>query len=147
MSKRSGSIPQPPRKRRKGGVSYASVDVDALAERRLREDIRVWNVTKSKTNGRVSATRKTLQYFHVDRSESCPEHQPHAVNTEDVDSPVDLELDEGPSAKLVSKRKKAKVAKENDSVSPLLNPLCKPDTYAPSDKNGRLAWVPFNYVG
>ena len=120
MSKRSAATPRPPRKKRKGGVSYASVDVDALAERPFREEIRVWNVTKSETNGRVSATWKTRHHFHTGHLQTFPESRPSTVDTEDINGPADLELDEGSSAKPVARRKKARVAKENDSVSLLL---------------------------
>ena len=121
MSKRSGATPRPPRKKRKGQVSYASVDVDALAKQPFREEIRVWNVTQSETNRRVSATQKIRHHLHAGHLQSSPESQPSAADTEDIDAPVDLEPDEGSSAKLVAKRKKGKVTKENDSVRTLLN--------------------------
>lgn len=121
MSKRSGSAFQPPRKKRKGGVSYSSVDVDSIAERPFREDIRVWKVTKSETTGRVSATRRTHRHIHADPLETFPEGQPPTAVCEDIDGPADLELDGGPSTKLAAKRRKGKATKENDSVSPLLN--------------------------
>ena len=121
MSKRSTTTPRPPRKRRKGGVSYASVDADALAGQRFREDIRVLNVTRSETNGRVSTTRKTRHHFYTDPLQPSSESQSPIAVAEDIDGPVDLEQDDGPSAKLVAKRKKGKATKENDSVGPLLN--------------------------
>jgi hypothetical protein len=125
MSKRSAMTSQPSRKRKKGGVSYSIVDVDSLAKQPSREDIRVWNVTRSETTGRISATRKNHRHLRTDHSKSLPEGQPPAVIAEDVSIPTEPEQDEGTSPKLVAKRKKGKNIKENDSVSTAPN-LTKP---------------------
>jgi hypothetical protein len=125
MSKRSATTGQSSRKRKKGGVSYSIVNVDSLVGKPSREDVRVWNVTRSETTGRISATRKNHRHLRTDRLESLPEGQPSVVIAEDTSIPTELEQHEGPSPKPVAKRKKRKITKENDSVSTVLT-LTKP---------------------
>jgi len=122
MSKRNTKGTRLPRKRRKAGSSYAAVDLDVPDSRTEGvEDIRVWNITKSETTGRVSATRRNYQHIY----DSLPEPlrgEPPVV--EDINSPADPEASELLPAKSVVKRKRARKAKtkENDSVSSIVPP-------------------------
>ena len=115
MSKRYAAGPLRPRKRTKGS-SYASVDLD-LPDERLKdtEIIRVWDVTTSKTSGRVSATRKT--HLHVNEGVSKPTREEQTPIVEDVGTPTDHEPNKRPPTKRVAKRRKQRIVKENDSVS------------------------------
>lgn len=118
MSKRNATGSRSSRKRRKGGTSYATVDLDSLGDSSPKvENIRVWKVAVSETTGRVSATRRNYRHFHKGPSELSHEDQPSVV--EDVDTPAipepNKQLPVEPAAK--RKKKKVKVTKENDSVS------------------------------
>jgi len=82
MSKCNTSGSQPPHKRRKEGHGSV-VDLDALIQRRDKvEDIRVWNVAVSETNGRVSASRKTRQHIYECPPE-LPREEPPASTSEE----------------------------------------------------------------
>ena len=111
MSKRNGEGYRLPRKKRKAGVSYARVDLDVSEESLERvEHIRVWNITKSETNGRVSATRKNYQHFYTSPLDS-PHEDPPAVEEIAPESP------EPRAAESITKQKRVRAVKENDSVS------------------------------
>ena len=79
------------------------------------ETIRVWKVTKSETTGRVSGTRKTHLHFHEGPSE--PSREEEVFIFEDVTTPAGQESSKRPP-KAAAKRKRVRVVKENDSVSP-----------------------------
>lgn len=119
MTKRGATSHRLPRKKRKGGVSYAAVDIDSLDQRPPGEDIRVWNVTRSETTGRVSATRRNHQHFLTKPSAPLPSHEEQAPTDvmESFGVPVNPEVDERPSVRPVAKHQKRKATKENDSVS------------------------------
>lgn len=103
------------RKKRKGS-SYASVDLDLPDEHHDKvEMIRVWDVTASKSTGRLSGTRKT--HRHVNKGVSKPSRKETTPVVEDVGGPADYEPSEHPPAKPVPKRRRKKATKENDSVS------------------------------
>lgn len=147
MSKRNATSSRASRKRRKSG--YASLDFDALNESKREskhkvEEIRVWNVTASGTNGRVSATRKNRQLIY----ESLPEpSREEAVPVgESIATPADPEPSEPPPAKSVAKRRRVRITKENDSVSSVSTLLTKL-LITHTDEDGRLAHSPFDHVG
>lgn len=115
MSKRNATGPQLSRKRKKAGASYARIDLDALSAPAGKvEDIRVWGVSMSETTGRISATRR--DHKHVYESSTEPLHK-EPLTPEDISPPADPEPSELPPAKSVTKRKRVRVRKENDSVS------------------------------
>ena len=133
MSKRhAAGQPRPRKKNKRSG--YASVDLDPPDERPDEvEFIRVWDVTASKTTGRISATRTT--HLHVSEGVSKLTHEEPTPTIEDVSVPADHEPNKQPPTKLAKKRgrrKKAKEnnrkkkAKENDSVSSAPIPPSKP---------------------
>ena len=96
-------------------MSYASLDLDVSDEHSDQvEDIRVWDITASGATGHISATRKTHQHFC--KSSLEPSHKGSPA-VDDIGAPADLEPNELPPAESVAKRKRAKIVKENDSVS------------------------------
>ena len=90
------------------------VDVDspAIPQHKV-EDIRVWNMTESGNTGRVSATRKN--YKHTYSPEPSQDAQPPTI--EDVSAPTNPDPSEQLPVPLVAVPKRARVVKENDSVS------------------------------
>ena len=111
MSKHNTTGSRPPRKRRKGGGSYATIDLDAPdGASQEAEDVRVWNISMSEKTGRVSATRKSHKHFFGSlRGGLCEEPETH----------VDPEPNELPLEKSVAKCKRVRAVKENDSVRPI----------------------------
>ena len=120
MSKRNATSHRLPWKKRKGGVSYGTVDLDSLDEQPSREDVHVWNVTRSETTGRVSATRRNHQHFRIDPLEPSREVQPPTTPTEDIGAPDNPEPSGRPPAKPSAECKNRSTIKENDSVSTML---------------------------
>jgi hypothetical protein len=116
MPKRNVSDSGAGRKRRKAEGSYAAINFDASNRRKSKvEEVRVWNVTASDTNGRVSATRKNHQLVYESPLEPPDEECPS--DEESIPIPADPEPSELPPAKAVAKSRRVQVAKENDSVS------------------------------
>lgn len=118
MSKRNASGCRTSRKRMKSG--YASLDFDAFNESRRDnkhkvEEIRVWDVTASGTNGRVSATRRNHQLIYESPPE--PSREEVLVVRESIFTPTGPELSEPLPVNSVAKRRRVRIAKENDSVS------------------------------
>ena len=143
MSKRNMVGYRLPRKKRKAGVSYAKIDLDVPEELGRVEDIRVWNITRSETNGRVSATRKTHQHIYASPLDS-PHKDPPAAQEIAPEDPEPREVES------VAKKKRVRAVKENDSVSsipPILMPQPRFIITTPADKDGGLACVPFNCAG
>jgi hypothetical protein len=122
MSKRNAAGSRLARKRRKAGVSHAAIDLDASDEDKV-ENIRVWNVTKSETTGRVSGTRRNFQHVYKSSPEPLGEE---TSPVEDTGVPADPYPTKQPSPMPATKRKQVRVTKENDSVSflPKLIRLC-----------------------
>lgn len=104
---------QQPRKRKKPGASYGSIDFDAVsARKRQAEDVRTWDVSASGA-GRVSAKRKNRQHLH-DRPQEHS-HQEPALE-EPILTPWDPQPDDTSSATSLAKSKKVRARKGNDSV-------------------------------
>ena len=125
MSKRHAAGSSRSRKKSKRS-GYALVDLDPPDEHPEEvEFIRVWDVTTSKTTGRISATRTT--HLHVNEGVSKPTKEP-APNVEDVGVFADHEPNRQSPTKPATKRRRAKTArkKENDSVSSMQIPPSKP---------------------
>lgn len=115
MPKRNGTGSSRSRKKMKG-AAYASVDLDLSDEHCDDvEVVRVWDVSTSKTSGRVSATRKTHQ--HVNNDGPRPTHEEPTPTVEDVDVPADTEPAKPATKHKREKVAREKVARENDSVS------------------------------
>ena len=115
MSKRSTTGSSRSRKKRKG-AGYASVGLDPPDEHPNDvEVLRVWDVGTSKMTGRVSATRKT--HLRVNDGVSRLMCEEPTLTVEDVDVPADPEPSKQPPVESAAKRKREKIAKENDSVS------------------------------
>ena len=112
MSKRNTVGSRQSRKRRKAGASYATTELDAPDQDEV-ENIRIWEITRSETNGRVSATRRNHQHSYRSSPELLCEGHPSTTTIEDI-APEDLEESVAKSAK---KRKRVRIVKENDSVS------------------------------
>ena len=96
-------------------MSYGTIDVDTLLKPSERvEEIRVWDMTLSERNGRVSATRKNHKHMY-----KCPTEPPleEPPIVEDVSAPADPEPIKSQSPKFTVKRKRVRARKENDSVS------------------------------
>jgi hypothetical protein len=108
----SGSLQ--PRKRKKSGASYGSIDFDAVnARKRRAEGVRTWDVSASGA-GRVSAKRKNRQYLHgypQDHSYQEPALEESIVTTGDP------QPDDTPPATPLVKGKRVRARKENDSAS------------------------------
>jgi len=91
-------------------------NIDASSDRPPEvETVRVWNLSRSETTGRVIGTRKAHQHLHEGTSESPREEEPSTG--EDFSVPTDQEPSEQPAAKPAAKRKRVRIRKENDSVS------------------------------
>lgn len=116
MSKRHATGSSRSRKKKKGS-SYASVDLDLSDEDT--EIIGVWNLSTSKTTGRISGTRKT--HRHVTKVAPKPAYEELTPTVEDVGIPADPGSSKVPPTKPVVKRKK-KGIKENDSVGSITLP-------------------------
>ena len=115
MSKRNATGSRLARKRRKAGVSYDTIDLDAVNARPNKvEDIRVWNMTTSEKTGHVSGTRRNYQHTYENSPEFLREEPPPV---EDTNIPVDPGPSELPQAGSATKRKRVRTVKENDSVS------------------------------
>lgn len=123
MSKRNAADSRQARKRRKEGSAHATVDLDALTGRSEKvETIRVWDMSASETTGRVSGTRKNLNYVYESspgpsRQESHQESRQESPIVGDIGAPAGTEPSDPPPKKSATKRKRVRIAKENDSVS------------------------------
>lgn len=104
-------------------MSYGTIDVDTLLRPSERvEEIRVWDMSLSERNGRVSATRKNRKHIYPTEpplEESPPEEPPlgEPPILGGISAPVDPASIKSQSHKFAVKRKRVKVRKENDSVS------------------------------
>ena len=115
MSKRNAASSRLSRKRRKAGVSYGTIDLDAVNARPNKvEEIRVWKMVTSEKTGRVSGTRRNYQHTYENSPEFLREEPPPV---EDTNIPADPGPSELPQAGSAAKRKRARTVKENDSVS------------------------------
>ena len=116
MSKHNAGRSRRPRKRRRAGASYGEVNLDSSDEHPEDvEEIRVWKITTSETTGRVSATRKN--HRHPLEYVSEPRHDEPPPSVEETSTPALPEPSEVPPAKVVPKRRRVRLVKENDSVS------------------------------
>ena len=115
MTKRNTADPRPSRKKRKG-ASYAAIDLDAPDDLQEVENIRVWNISTSARSGRASATRKNHKHFSSSSLKPLPEE---ILTVEHSDVPADSESKQLSLAKSGTKRKRIRIVKENDSVSPV----------------------------
>lgn len=114
MAKRNATGSRTSRKRRKGGASYAAIDLDAPdGGSQQIENIHVWNISMSETNRRLSATRRNHKHLSETPLEHLREEPP---TVEHADLPADPEPH---PAKLIERRKRVRILKENDSVSPI----------------------------
>jgi len=125
MSKRNAKEHRQSWKRKKEGASYASVDLDALTQRREKvEDIRVWSMTMSEMTGHVTASRKNCQHIY-EVPPGLLHKMPPSDAGEEIATPADPELSEPLPPASVAKRKRVRVTKENDSVSSVPTLLTK----------------------
>ena len=139
MSKRNATDSRSSRKRRKGGKSHRTTNLDPPDDPPPNvETIRVWKVTRSETTGRVSGTRKNHLHFHEGPSE--PSREEEAYTVEDVSGPVGEESSEQPPAKAATKRKRVRIVKENDSVSPTSSLL---DVVLTHQQTKMADWLPY----
>ena len=144
MTRHVAAGSQQPRKRKKPGASYGSIDFDAVnAHRRQAEDVRIWDVSASGA-GRVSAKRKNRQHLH-----SCPQGHSYQepVLEESIFTPGDPQSDGTPLAKSSAKGKRVRARKENDSVSFVITLLSVWANRLFADKDVRLAHSTFGHVG
>lgn len=150
MSKRNAADSRLARKRRKEGVSHAVVDLDAMTGRSERvEPIRVWNITTSGTTGRVSGTRKILNHVYESspgpsREESREESHEESPFVGDIGTPAETEPSVPLPKKSTTKRRRVRVAKENDSVSLMPTSSTKLTKARPQTK--MQAWLAFCMV-
>jgi hypothetical protein len=117
MTKRDMVGSRPSRKRRKGGISYGTIDLDAPdGDPPETEAIRVWNISTSETTGRASATRKNYKHVYGNSQKPVCEEP---LTVEHSDAPADPESNDPLPAKsaVKLKRKRVRTMKENDSVS------------------------------
>lgn len=125
MSKRNATGPLRPRKKK--GSNYALVDLDPPDNPPNKhpkvEMICVLDLSKSKTSGHVSVTRKTHQHVNTDVLRPSPEEPIHT--SEGVGIPADIEPTCKPPTEPAAKPKKTKATKENDSVSSVLTASSK----------------------
>lgn len=127
MLKRPKGVAKASRKRRKGNTTYQTSTLDPIDDdKSVVEDIRVWDVSTSEKTGRVTAKRRTLKH-HSQVSSNLhnelltnekPGGDAEATSVEETGILADTEFSEMVD-KPRPKRKRAKVAKENDSVSGL----------------------------
>ena len=105
------------RKKRRGGSSYASIDLDSPDKHAGEvEVIRVWDVTRSVTTGRVSAT--CTAHRHIYEGPSKPLCEEPASVVKDVDISPDPEPSgQAPTKGRVKRKPRVRIVKENDSVS------------------------------
>jgi len=125
MSKRNLAESRLARKRRKEGSTHATLDLDAMGERLDDvESIRVWQMSMSETTGRVLGMRTTLEHVCESSPPSSRQGSPIVEAIEAVETPTDSVPSEPPPAKKpkksATKRKRVRIAQENDSVSPKL---------------------------
>ena len=108
---------RPPRKKKRGRATYAAVDLDSAdGHAEELENIRVWNISKSETTGRVSATRKNREHAYASLPVPLREESPAIEHSDAPENP------EQPPTESSTKRKRAraKTVKSNDSVSSML---------------------------
>ena len=130
MLKRQANAPKTARKKKKGNATYSTISLDPSSddEKMVTEDIRVWDISASNKTGRVAASRTTLKHcYQVSPSlpdvSSAGERPGVAEGVTDVDEAGVFADSESPSKtvnKKRSKRKRARVHRENDSVSELI---------------------------
>ena len=126
MFKRPAAVPKTSRKKRKGNATYSTITYDrAGGDETSIENVRMWGVSASKKTGRVLASRRMLQH-HRKVSPTPPEVPSTSKNPGAVEETADeagfFADSESPSKtvdKRRLKRKRARVRKENDSVSEL----------------------------
>jgi len=118
MLKRQASGPTKVRKRKKGNATYSMGSLDPSEdERMVVEDVRMWDISTSKTTGRVTANRRTLKHYSQGGSVGRePREIEEVANMEDTGILADSESPPESDEKKRVKRKRVRVAKENDSV-------------------------------
>lgn len=129
------STPGSQPRKKKGRASYAVVDLDSADKpKKESENIRVWNISKSETTGRVSAMRKNHKHAYARLPKPLFEE---FTTIEDSDAPANVEQSEQQQTKSGTKRKRVrtKAVKDNDSVSSTLAPSIKLTTTL-----GRQTW-------
>ena len=134
MLKRQNTAPKPARKRKKGNTTYQISSLDPPVNDKISvEELRVWDVSTSETTGRITGKRRTLKHYHQvspsvleeSPTRKIPEGSEDVENDEDTGVLTDSEPPQELVNKRRSKRKRANVSKENDSVG-------KPSTSLPS---------------
>lgn len=130
MAKRQASAPNNSRKRKKGNATYAMTSLDPTDEdKRVAEDIHVWNISTSETTGRVRASRTTHKHYYQvapslpggsSMNKKPGEEDAEVSGFEDTGILADSEPSEvvdKQHPKPKRKRTRVRVIKENDSVS------------------------------
>ena len=146
MSKRPKSA-QPVRKKRKGNTTIHISTFDSIpTEESVVEHVRAWDISTSERTGRITGRRRILKHqsqappslLNEPSTSKEPGESGGGPDIEDAGILADTE------SKVVDKprrrRKRAKIAKENDSVSdfwpfPFSNSLAFPD------KDGNVAYT------
>ena len=120
MLKRPKGATKFPRKRKKGNTTCEFSSLDGTDDKKIMEDIRVWDISTSKATGRVTAKRRILQNHSQVPGEpptsKGPEKGEEIAHVEDTGNLADTEFSEI-KKKSCPKKKRVKVSKENDSVS------------------------------
>ena len=125
MLKRQNAAPKPARKRKKGNTTYQVSSLDPpVNDKIVVEELRVWDVSTSETTGRITGKRRTLKHYHQvspnlleePPASKIPEGSEDVENVEDTGVLADSEPPQELVNKRRSKRKRANVSRENDSV-------------------------------
>lgn len=123
MLKRQAAAPKRVRKKRRGGTSFTISSLDPTNDdKMLAEDIRVWEVSTSQRTGRVSASRRTIKHYHEavnqpDQPSASKESGEHGESNAD-EAGILTDAENSPEmVKSHEKRRRTKVAKQNNSVS------------------------------
>jgi hypothetical protein len=147
MLKRRATAPKVPRKRKKAGASYKINSLNVPIDSKTTvEDVRVWDVSTSGRTGRVSASRRIVKHCHQDPSEPGPstskgDEEGEEVDVEEAGTLADSETPPE-VVKRHKKQRRARAAKENDSVSGPLTPISLSLTLAFTDQDGTVASAP-----
>ncbi|KAF9643123.1 hypothetical protein BDM02DRAFT_3192169 [Thelephora ganbajun] len=121
MLKRQTSGPKTVHKKRKGNATYSVASLDPIDDNKVVENVRIWDISTSKSTGCMTVSRKTLKHYS---QVSLPEEPSTTkkpggveedVHVEDTGILADSESPSEPVEKR-PKRKRVRAVKENDST-------------------------------
>ena len=124
MLKRRASGTKTARKRKKGNATYMASSLDPIGDdKKVLENVRVWNISSADGMGRVLVSRKTIKHYsklspsEVPSTSKSPGGVEGVADAEETGVLADSESPSGALGKRPPKPKHVRTVKENDSVS------------------------------